>query len=97
MKYRKKSSKVLLSLLSVHCLPRSAVGAEHLGVHRDWGGETSKVAGLGPQGEPGLPPPHRPQQLRQLLHLPGEVPPPRAGQHGETDQTRGHVTLYMYM
>ena len=89
MKYRKKSSKVLLSLLSVHCLPRSAVGAEHLGVHRDWGGETREVAGLGPQGQPGLPPPHRPQQLRQLLHL----PPQTRQEGGQHLGSSPHLTL----
>ena len=35
--------------------------------------EECDLASLGPTGEPGVPPPHRPQLLRQLLHLPGQA------------------------
>ena len=74
-------------LLSVHSVSRSEVDPQHLGVHRDRRGQTSALAGLGPQGEPGLPPPHRPQLLRQLLHLPLETREARGERVGTADLT----------
>ena len=65
------------------------MGAQHLGVHGDGRRDEGDVAGLVSAAQPGLAPADGAELLSQLLHLPGEVSPPRAGQHGET------VTLYM--
>ena len=69
-------------------MSRSAVGAQHLGVHGDGRREEGDVAGVVSAAQPGLAPADGAELLSQLLHLPGEARQEGAHHLGTPDLPR---------